>query len=151
MTRSIKYELPARCAIGSVTLRETNGIDEEQAEIAAENSRTTDQHEMVDLSIVAVDGEPVTPGSTGYRSWPTKTRRVVAMLSERLNDFPLKDLKPFIEEAEENGTKIVDGRMQTKYGFPERKKEDPDTHGFDLKFVVLLDCLSDRVGLLLPR
>lgn len=131
--KQITYELPQRCAIGSITLRETNGVDEEQAAVEAESHGISVNHCMVEAAIVMIDGEPATPGATGYRRWPTKTRSVVATFNERLNGVEEQDLIPLIEEAEGEGADIVDGENRTRYRMPD---------GFDLKFVVLREMME---------
>ncbi len=136
----VKFTLPDKCAIKTIHIRETNGVDEQQAELAAEGSGVSEAKELIALSIVAVDDGEVTPGLTGFRAWPTKTRQVVERLSKRLNGFELSKLAPLIEEAEEENTETVDGRMQTKYKFPAKGK---DEHvGCDLKWVILQEMME---------
>jgi hypothetical protein len=131
--KQYEYQLPKRCRIDSVTIRETFGTDEDEAVLAAENSGADPKAELVSLSIVAVNGTPCLPGNSGFDKWPTKTRSVVKALFDRVNDYEGQDLKPLIEDAEENHTEVVDDRLRTRYAFPE---------GCGLNYVVLQEMME---------
>jgi hypothetical protein len=128
------FTLPKRCRIGTVTIRETFGADEAEAIIASENNASDPKDELVGLSIVAVNGEVVLPGNSGYDTWPTKTRQVVSRFYDSINDIVGRELLPLIEEAEENGTELVDGSIQTRYPFPPKA---------GLEFVVLRELMEE--------
>lgn len=134
--KQITYPLPPKCAIQSVTLRETNGVDEAEADLSVESRRTRKDHEMVDLAIVAVNGEQVLPGVTGFREWPTKTRAVVSKFNDRINGISKKILYDCIVEAEENGT-IVNDDGATEIRYPLPAGED-----LGLEFVVLREMME---------
>lgn len=114
------YPLPPKCAIETVTIRETFGIDEDEAMIEAEMSGADVRDELISLSIVAVNGKECPPGTGGFERWPSKTRSVVKKLFNRINNFTGPEVYKLIEEAEESGTEVVDGQVETTFKFPDK-------------------------------
>ena len=132
--KSTIFTLPKKCRIGTVTIRETFGSDESEAVMASENNSSDPKDELVDIAIIAVNGEPCLPGDSGFDKWPTKTRAVVKRFFNSINDVQGSEIMELIEEAEENGTEVVDGNTQTRYEFPE---------GSGLEFVILKEMTEE--------
>jgi len=130
----ITFTLPAKCRVGTVTIRKTFGRDEAEASLAAENNGSDARDELIDLSIVKVDGEPCLPGNSGYADWPSKTRSVVSRFFKTVNDTNGRELLELIRTAEDEGTTInPDGNVETRYEFPEN---------CDLEYVVLREMME---------
>lgn len=116
--KQLQYELPKKCRISTITIRETFGTDEDEAVIAAENSSCDPRDELVSLSITAVNGSECMPGMSGFSEWPTKTRNVVRALFDRVNDCEMRKLHKLIQKAED-GTEVVNGVEHIRYSLPD--------------------------------
>lgn len=84
-----KFRLPERCNCSDVVIRETNGIDEQRAALMADSrgERTNVYNELIRLSIVEVDGTPVTQPFTALEQWNSRTRAFIRAQYEVLNDI----------------------------------------------------------------
>lgn len=98
----ITFPMPKRCdGITSIEVRECNGIDEQQASLAAEGSPTTAYIEMVRLSITAINGKSVVPpGSAPVEQWKSRTRKAALFFFDRMNDCADEELGPLAMKAE---------------------------------------------------
>lgn len=90
----------------TITIREVDGNDEQQAAIWAEQHGDTSMagqfRELVRASIVAVDGEPVGAGGQawpGYDRWLSKTRVAVSRFYTALNGIDMADVEKAVAEA----------------------------------------------------
>ena len=104
--RKQRFVLPKGCSIESVTLREIDGKDEEQAAGAAEArgmkpGQVTE--EMVRCALVEVNDTAVVYPHPGLSKWNTKTRNLVIAAFASMNSTEDKDMKSFLEEAEDCG------------------------------------------------
>lgn len=94
----ITANLPERCNIKSVSIRETTGVDERNAALAAEAKKTATYPELIRLAIVAVDGQPVSPpGAVDFDNWNSRTRKAVGLLFDRINDVAAAEMDPLFE------------------------------------------------------
>lgn len=93
-------KLQGRFSIQSVTLRETNGEDELEAEKLAEIQKTSMRQELVRASIVKVNDMPVTQPYAGLDGWNTKTRSTVVACWIKLNGISDKDAQDFLASGE---------------------------------------------------
>jgi len=89
-----KYVLPVGCNCKEVILRETNGVDEQQAARLADirGDASSLAAELVRRSIVSVDGDLAVQPFTQFDEWNTKTRNVVLKCYERLNTLSEEEL-----------------------------------------------------------
>ena len=132
--KSKTFTLPPKCRIGTVTIRETFGSDESEAVMASENNSSEPKDELINLSIIKVNGEPVLPGDSGFDKWPTKTRAVIKRYYNSVNDIRPNELEELILDAEENATEIVGGNVHTTYQFPK---------GSGLEFATLKEMMEE--------
>jgi len=122
------YRLPPRCNIESVTVRETNGIDEQEAALAAEAKGTTIYSELVLLSIIEIDGDTVPgKGAAPMQQWNTRTRAAVRMIFDRLNDVSQAEMDPLFLEAETNGQTSKPSRSTQKSSAKHDKSRSAST------------------------
>ena len=77
------YKLPQGCNCKTITVRETNGIDEQNAAIAADAKKTGTYVELIRISIAEVDGAPVQQPFVALESWTSKTRKAVMKFFEK--------------------------------------------------------------------
>lgn len=106
------YKLPPKCSVKSVRLRQTNGFDERKAAKKAETKKTLFAEELLALSIIEVDGEPVPEGAAPVANWASGTRAAVMEFFNHLNEVPDEAIQRSIKEAEadeerENGEAIT--------------------------------------------
>lgn len=102
------YPLPARCSVNTVTIRETNGIDEKNAAIAADAKDGNVIEELIRIAIVEVDGEKVNPpASVQFEAWTTRTRKAVIMFFNRLNDASDEEMAPLFVMAEKAAASLT--------------------------------------------
>lgn len=75
------------CSINSFVIRETNGKDEEMAarSAKAKGGAITVFEELVRLSIVKVDDEPVQMPLAAYDEWNSKTRSYILKAFQAVN------------------------------------------------------------------
>ncbi len=98
--KSYRFELPAKCNVKTISIRETDGKDESEAAEMAEakgKSRTVTD-ELVRLAIVKVNGKPVPKPFSDYDHWNTKTRRAVFMAWLSVNGMDEKE-QDFLERG----------------------------------------------------
>lgn len=92
-------------SIESFVMRELNGKDEEQASKITE-AKGEDKHmnELVRMSLVEVDGEPVNVDGVpfnGLDTWSSRTRQMVSIAFQKLNTVANEDIKDFLDSMEE--------------------------------------------------
>lgn len=86
---------PRRCSIESVTLRRTFGSDELASKGYAEAKHTDVGTEIIQASIVKVDGSPVDQPFTGFEAWNLRTRELVANAFNTINGTTAAEKKLF--------------------------------------------------------
>lgn len=102
-----QFPLPKGCTIRSVTMREIDGHDErEAAKIMSARSNIDNpgvalMEEQIRVSIVAVDGEPVSQPFTGMNAWSTRTRRFIMEAFGHLNGVEDEELEDFLKAAKD--------------------------------------------------
>jgi hypothetical protein len=115
--RSLTYPMPPGATIGgmpveSITVRETNGLDEGLAEKWAEAKKPqgSTQIALLPISTCKVNGTPPPAGFADFDSWPTKHRNLVLAAFNRLNGTKKEDLEAFLASAveEDAGASSVD-------------------------------------------
>jgi hypothetical protein len=89
--------------IESITIRETNGVDEELAakQAKARGDGANDVEELVRLSIDEVDDKPVKQPFMGFDLWNSKTRGYALMAWKHVNAVPKEEEAGFIAGGEE--------------------------------------------------
>lgn len=94
---------PGKYNFSELVMRETCGMDEQQAARTAEksNNAMAMATEMVRLSIVAVDGEQVVQPFFTFDTWSTKTRQFVLKAYEMLNSIDDSELLDFQQASTE--------------------------------------------------
>lgn len=97
------FDLPARCSIKRVTIRELNGKDERQALLAAKESGETLWLAMVRLSITQVDDQAIHTGSAPVDDWNTRTRNAVGQFFDYMNGVEDEEIAPLLAAAEKDG------------------------------------------------
>jgi len=98
-----KFKFPKHCSIDEIVMRETNGIDEQDAALAADGrgERGSVMTELVRLSIVEVDGQKVQQPFLEMERFNSKTRALIMKAYEQLNDLPLEELSVFLAASED--------------------------------------------------
>lgn len=98
-----RFKLPKGCSISSIVIRETNGIDEIEAAMSADNlgEKTSILSELVKLAIVEVDGEKVQQPFAELSHYNSKTRALIMRGYEQLNDLPPEELSVFLASSED--------------------------------------------------
>lgn len=91
-------------ALESFTLRETDGKDEEYAaqRAKAKGGDATTVEELVRISIVAVNGEPVIQPYEKLAQWNSRARGLVVTAWRSLNTISDKEDTDFLAAAEEH-------------------------------------------------
>lgn len=96
------FDLPERCSIKQITIREVNGVDEMNASRAADAKKTGSMVELLRLSIIEVDGEAISPpGTAPLDGWTSRTRKAVAKFFDTMNDCTPEELDPLVARANE--------------------------------------------------
>lgn len=87
--------------IKSFVVREVNGIDEEEAtNIAkAKGGAVTPMEEMIRLSIVEVNGEPVKHPYLAFDTWNNRARALAVQAFRSLNGTTDKEVEDFLGAA----------------------------------------------------
>ncbi len=103
------FKFPEGCNAKTITMRETSGIDEQSAamEADARGERTTIYQELVRISVVEVDGAKVTQPFVELNSWNSKTRHLVNMAYQAMNDIKEDDVKTFLKSAGDQNAPAV--------------------------------------------
>lgn len=86
----------------SITVRETDGKDEEQASLTAKakGGASNEIEELVRLSIVAIDDKPVTQPFEGFDSWKSKMRGYALSAWRDMNVIDEKEAESFLKGGE---------------------------------------------------
>jgi hypothetical protein len=89
-------------SIGSITIRETTGPDEESAVLMAKakGGAATITNELIRSSITAVDGKAVEQPLTAYDTWTTRTRRFISEAWNSVNGIADGELPDFLRSGE---------------------------------------------------
>lgn len=90
------------CSIKTFTIRETDGKDETLAAVTAKakGEGASMLEELARLSIVEVDGRPVSPESPAdMDSWNTRTRTFVLNAFRHINGIDDEEGKDFLSQA----------------------------------------------------
>lgn len=106
------FDMPPRCSIKSVTVRECDGTDESQAVLAAENKNTTMYTELMRLSVERINDEPVLPGTAPLERWTSRTRKAVSMFFDHLNDVSDEEIAPLLMTTEAVETVLKNEKKQ---------------------------------------
>lgn len=98
-----RFKFPKSCNVRELVLRETNGIDEQAAALAAEAraGRSSIYQELVRLSIVEVDGAKVIQPYAQLEQWNSRTRALVQEAYKQLNDLKEEELSVFLAASED--------------------------------------------------
>jgi hypothetical protein len=98
-----KFRFPSSCNMQEAVIRETNGVDEQQAALAAslEGERGSLYSELIRLSIVEVDGEKVTQPFLAMDGFNSRTRAFLIRAYESLNDVKEEELAAFLGASED--------------------------------------------------
>jgi hypothetical protein len=98
-----RFRFPGNCNCKELVMRETNGIDEQQAAIASDAAgvRSSIFQELIKLSIVEVDGQPVSQPFVALDTWNSKTRALIIKAYEQLNNLPDDELAAFLVASED--------------------------------------------------
>jgi hypothetical protein len=91
-----EFPLPEGCNCRTIVMRETDGLDEEEAAIFSDAHGGSLAKHLIRLSIVAVDGNRVQQPFTSLDKWTSKTRSLVMAAYEKLNDLPDKEVAVFL-------------------------------------------------------
>jgi hypothetical protein len=98
--KKFRFDLSARkgCSIQSFTLKETTGLDEENAALAAKakGGAATVFEELVRLSLVMVNDQPVEPPFGEYDVWNSRTRAFVLQAYRSINGVDEKEVADFL-------------------------------------------------------
>ena len=114
-----EFTFPEGCICTQMVIRQTNGIDEGQASLAAESDpRKTIMSELVRLSIVAVDHQRVMQPFIALDGWDSITRLLVMEAFQQLNTLPDEKRAIFIVAS-----KLVDPETLA----PLNSKDSSDT------------------------
>lgn len=99
MERTFKF--PKGCSVGSITMRETTGKDEENAIRQAElkGSVTFYPNELLRCAIVKVDGAAA--GLVDLESWNSRTRLFAKAAFNKMNSAEDSELTGFLGAADE--------------------------------------------------
>jgi len=94
------FDFPVGCNARSITLRETNGLDEHRASAIAETQPNPNLlHELIKLSIVKVDGEKVIQPYNELDTWNSRTRALVRSGWEAMNELKDEEVEAFLESG----------------------------------------------------
>lgn len=95
------FKFPAKCNIRSITIRETDGADETKAAEAKEalGKAGSFMEELIKLSIVAVDDEPVKAPFGEMEKWNSRTRSLVMAAFKSVNGFLEQEAADFLSSA----------------------------------------------------
>lgn len=98
-----RFPFPDYCSVQSIVMRETNGIDEQHAAIAAEaaGASTSLYQELIKLSIVEVNDQRVIQPFNELSGWNSKTRQLVTQGFDDLNQLKDEDLAAFLGASED--------------------------------------------------
>lgn len=103
-TKKFRFDLSARkgCSIRSFVIRETTGVDEENAALAAKakGGAATVFEELVRLSIVEVNGQPAEPPLLEYDSWNSRTRAFILQAYKSINGLEEKEVADFLASGQ---------------------------------------------------
>lgn len=101
--RHRKFTLPEGCNCSEVVIRETDGIDEQDAAMRAESRgpRGTIFGELVRASVVSVDGKKVDQPFMEMERWNSRTRKLVLQGYQELNDTKDEEDAVFLATAED--------------------------------------------------
>lgn len=93
-----KFRFPDKCNLREAVMRETNGVDEQQAALAYEaiGSTTSIFQELIRLSIVEVDGEKTIQPLNDMTNWNSRTRQLITRAYEQLNDLQDEEIAVFL-------------------------------------------------------
>ncbi len=103
MLREKKFKFPPGCSVKEMTIRETNGHDEQKAAMFAEakGDKSSTFQELIRVSITSVNGEKVQQPYAPLDEWNSKTRALVIKAFTQLNELGEKEVADFLESAEE--------------------------------------------------
>lgn len=114
------FKFPKGSAVSTITMRETNGIDEQAAALQADarGERSTIYAELVRLSVVAVDGKPVIQPFVELEQWTSVMRALVNDGYTHLNDLKEADKIAFLlgvedEVAAPDEVPVASGEIQS--------------------------------------
>lgn len=98
-----KFSLPEGYNCKEFVMRETCGLDEQQAARIVESRGGASDivQEMIRRSIVAVDGEKVAQPYFELDNWNTRTRQFVLKAYEAMNSVPEVDIALFQSASEQ--------------------------------------------------
>lgn len=98
--KKFRFDLSTRkgCSITSFTMKETTGLDEENAALAAKakGGAATVFEELVRLSIIEVNGQTAEPPLLEYDSWNSRTRAFVLQAYRSINGVDEKEVADFL-------------------------------------------------------
>lgn len=96
------FRMPRGCTVGTIHLRETTGKDEQRAVLLAKQKgdKGSFLDEMVKLSIVRVDDEPVEQPFTEIEDWSSKTRAYALKAYLKINGTDEDESEDFLSSAE---------------------------------------------------
>jgi len=98
-----RFTFPDGCDCRTIVIRETTGIDEQNAALQADarQGRSSIYAELVKLSIVMVDDEKVIQPYHQLEQWSSKSRALVQQAYDAINDIPKEDLAVFLATGED--------------------------------------------------
>lgn len=99
MAQQFRFDLKGRkCSIESFVVRETTGVDEENAALAAKakGGQHTVFEELVRLSITHVNDIKAEPPLLEYDSWNSRTRAFVLQAFKSINGIEDKEVSDFL-------------------------------------------------------
>ncbi len=117
-----RWNFPAHCDAKSIVMRETNGIDEQNAALQADvrGKRSSIYQELVRLSIVKVDDADVIQPFAQLEGWSSRTRALVNKAYEDLNDLEDDEVATFLAMGADPET------GELAHPPPEDEQEDGD-------------------------
>ena len=120
-----KFTFPDGCNCTEITIRETTGIDEQEAALAVETrgARSTVYAELVRLSVVEVDGQKVTQPFLEAEKWNSRTRTLVMKAYETVNRLEDEEIAAFIAASQD----VTPGLAVVESG-PARKQQKKEAH-----------------------
>jgi hypothetical protein len=97
------FKFPGKCSVDSVVVRETNGIDEQAAALAAstKGGQASVYTELVRQAIVEVNGQKIQQPYMELEQWNSKTRALLMKAYEQVNELPDEQLSVFLAASED--------------------------------------------------
>lgn len=99
MATAYKFQAPPGLPFQTISIRETDGRDEQVALETAKAAKTTYADELTKLSIAKVDGKAVSQPFDEYDRWPTRARLYVDRAWAKINGLEAEKLEDFLESA----------------------------------------------------